>query len=119
MRHSKTSFAVRQAALETLEARRLLSFAAPVSYAVGTNPQGVATADFNGDGRSDVVTANAGSSNVSVRLSNSDGSLQPAQAIATGINPQSVTVGDVNNDGKIDIITANGGGYANGGNLSV
>src|SRR5205814_1794108 len=46
--------------LESLEERALLSFAAPVSYNVGTQPDpfvpnaapiNVATADFNGDGK--------------------------------------------------------------------
>src|SRR5437016_14442198 len=36
--------------LEVLEDRTLPSFAAPVGYATGTSPQGVVTADFNGDG---------------------------------------------------------------------
>ena len=80
----------------------------------------MATADFNGDGRSDVVTANAGSSNVSVLLEQLQRhACSRRRHIATGIDPRSVAVGDVNNDGKLDIVTANGGGYASGGNLSV
>jgi hypothetical protein len=35
-------------------------FANKVDYTVGTNPQSVAVADFNGDGKLDVVTANFG-----------------------------------------------------------
>jgi FG-GAP-like repeat len=43
--------------------------AAPGSpFAVGANPVSVAVADVNGDGRPDIVTANQGSSNVSVLL---------------------------------------------------
>jgi FG-GAP-like repeat len=43
--------------------------AAPGSpFAVGANPASVAVADVNGDGRPDIVTANQGSSNVSVLL---------------------------------------------------
>src|SRR4029450_1333798 len=110
MRPNKQHPAVQRAVLETLERRRVLSLAAPVSYTVGTNPMAVATADFNGDGRSDVVTANATGNNVSVLLSNADGTLQAAQQFATGNNPRSVAIGDVNNDGNRDIVTANGGG---------
>src|SRR5687767_10226127 len=109
MRANKKRLAVQRAVLETLEWRRLLSLAAPVSYDVGTNPQAVATEDLNGDGRSDVVTANAGNSTVSVLLGTANGTLQPAQNIATGAGPRSVAVGDVNNDGKHDVITANSG----------
>jgi hypothetical protein len=100
--------------IEMLESRRLLSMAAPVGYTVGATPVAVATGDLNGDGRSDVVTANPGGNDVSVLLSNADGALQAAQQFPTGTGPSSVAVGDVNNDGKRDIVTANGGG-----NLSV
>ena len=34
------------------------TFAAQTTYAVGSSPYGVATADFNGDGKADIVAAN-------------------------------------------------------------
>jgi hypothetical protein len=110
---------IHRAVIETLESRRLLSLAAPSSYDVGTNPVAVATGDLNGDGRSDVVTANAGGigGDVSVLLSNADGTLQPAQHVAAGASPRSVAVGDFNNDGKRDIVTTSPGG--GGGTVSV
>jgi FG-GAP-like repeat len=40
----------------------------PTSYTMGTNPRSVALADFNGDGAPDLVSANNGSANVSVRI---------------------------------------------------
>src|SRR5688572_17396103 len=113
MRRKNRRVSIDRAVLETLEGRQFLSLAAPVSYNVGSQPQAVATGDFNGDGRADVVTANANST-VAVRLSNANGTLQAPQSFATGLGPQSVAVGDVNNDGKLDVVTANGGG-----NLSV
>src|SRR3954465_6031040 len=100
----KTPRMLPRAVIETLESRRLLSFAAPLSYAAGTNPVAVATGDVNGDGRSDVVTANPTTNNVSVLLSNANGTLQAAQQFATGTGPRSVAIGDVNNDGKQDIV---------------
>jgi len=45
----------------------MLSFAAPVTYPAGISPLAVATADFNGDGRSDVVAAYSNNA-ISVRL---------------------------------------------------
>ncbi|MEA3212589.1 MAG: large repetitive protein [Chthoniobacter sp.] len=45
------------------------SFAPSSTFGVGSMPRNAAIADFNGDGRPDLVTANRGSSNVSVLLS--------------------------------------------------
>src|SRR5262249_38125174 len=69
--------------LEALEDRTLPSFFAPVSYAAGTNPEAVATGDFNGDGRPDLAVANYVTDNVSVLLGNPDGTFQPALNSAT------------------------------------
>jgi hypothetical protein len=79
--------------------------AAPVT--VGTNPRSVAVADFNEDGKADFATANYGSNDVSILLSNGDGTFQTAVSYGVGANPYSVAVGDFNGDGKIDIVTAN------------
>src|SRR5438445_5297576 len=93
--------------LETLEERTLPSFYAAVSYAAGTNPQAVVTADFNRDGRLDLATANVGDNTVTVLLGNANGTFQPAQNSVTGANPRSVAVGDFNGDGKLDLATSN------------
>ena len=42
------------------------SFAAHVDYTVGTNPNGVVVGDLDGDGLPEIVTANAGSNNISI-----------------------------------------------------
>ena len=83
------------------------SFLAPVNYSVGTGPQAVVTADLNGDGHLDLITANAGSNNISVLLGNANGTFGAAQTYATGAGPAAVAVGDFNGDGKLDIVTAN------------
>src|SRR5262249_2645874 len=71
---------------------------------VGTNPVAVATADFNGDGIPDLVTANLNSQNVSVLLGNGDGSFRPAVNYGSlSIFPMSVAVGDFNGDGTPDL----------------
>jgi hypothetical protein len=44
------------------------TFAAQQTFAVGTGPQGVAAADFNGDGRPDLAVANSGAASASVLL---------------------------------------------------
>jgi hypothetical protein len=95
--------------LEALEDRTVPSFMAPVTYSVGASPQAVVAADLNGDGHLDLVTANAGSNNISVQIGNSGGTFQAAQPYAAGVGPVAVAVGDVNGDGKLDIVTANEG----------
>lgn len=93
-----------------LEDRSLPSFLAPVSYAVDNGP--AAVGDFTGDGKLDLVTANAysysmRSGSLSVLLGNGDGAFQPARNFATGpCNDTfpSVAVGDFTDNGKLDIV---------------
>jgi hypothetical protein len=93
--------------LERLEDRTVPGFLGPVNYAVGSNPLAVATGDFNGDGRADLVTANSDKGSVSVLSGNGDGTFQAARTFRAGVAPFSVVVGDLNGDGKMDIVTAN------------
>ena len=67
----------------------------------------MAIGDVNGDGKPDIVVANAGSNTVSVLLGNGNGTFQAQQTFATGIHPMSVVVGDLTGDGKPDIVVAN------------
>jgi hypothetical protein len=82
-------------------------FSGPRDYVVGAYPESVVVADFNGDGRPDVATANQVSNNISVLLQNSDGTFQPAVNYATGNGPMWLQVGDVNSDGKPDLLVVN------------
>ena len=84
-------------------------FSAPTTIPIGGKfPNSVAVADFNGDGKKDIVTANQNSNDVSVLLGNGDGSFQqPARRFAAGDSPYTVAVGDFNGDGKQDIAVAN------------
>ena len=100
--------------LEPLETRCLLSFSPAASYPVGSSPQAIATADFNGDGKADIVTANTNSNTVSVLINNGDGTFGTTENLAVGVAPVSVAVGDFNDDGKLDIVTANQGAYYSG-----
>jgi hypothetical protein len=45
--------------LEPLEARTLLSFAAPLNYDGGPDTSGLAIGDFNGDGVPDLIALNS------------------------------------------------------------
>jgi hypothetical protein len=99
--------ALRRAACETLEERRLFSFSPVVAYPVTGNPATVVTADLNGDGRLDIATANFNDSTVSVLLGNADGTFQAAVTSPTGVNPRTLAVGNFNADGRPDLVTAN------------
>jgi len=86
------------------------TFQAAVSYSVAS-PVSASTADFNGDGKADLVVANStspGSLNGSlmVFLGKGDGSFQPGVAYILGnvLGPLSVTIADLNGDGKMDLI---------------
>jgi Big-like domain-containing protein/VCBS repeat protein len=119
----------------TQDASPPLFLPAVVYYSGGNDVASVAVADLNGDGKPDIIVANAcgNSSNcnyrfgfdgtVAVLLGNGDGTVQPAASYASGgETPVSVAVADANGDGKPDIIVANkcaSGTNCNSGNGSV
>ncbi len=82
-------------------------FNAPRDYLVGASPQAVVVADFNGDGRPDIATANSTSNNISILLQNGDGTFQAAVNYPVGNRPLSLQIGDVNGDGKPDLLVVN------------
>ena len=84
-----------------------LNFFPTVNYAVGSAPMSVAVADFNGDGKQDLVTANQVANTVSVLLGNGSGGFGTKADFSTDKDPWSVAVGDFNGDGKQDLTTAN------------
>ena len=65
--------------------------------------------DFNGDGNSDLATANPTSNNVSILPGNGNGTFGAASYFDVGSNPYFVVVGDFNLDGKSDLAAANKG----------
>jgi hypothetical protein len=83
------------------------SFVPATNFTVGISPRSVTVGDFNGDGKSDLATANRTNDNVSVLLGTGTGSFGTATNFAVGSSPYSVTVGDFNGDGKSDLATAN------------
>lgn len=88
------------------------AYAMPTRFGVGTGPANFVVADVNGDGRPDLVVANANDHTVSVRLADPAraGFFLPATVLATpGRTPLDVAVGDLNGDGRMDIVVAASG----------
>ena len=97
-------------------------FAAPVSASIGADaePHAIAIADLTGDGKLDIVTANAaldGSpfpppelpGTVSILVNDGSGSFAPAVQLSTGDGEgraESVALGDVTGDGNTDIVVS-------------
>ena len=81
------------------------TFVGSSSFATGSEPYTVVAADFNGDGKTDIVTANYSSNNVSVFLNNGDGTFAGGVNYNVGRAPRTVISVDVNGDNKADLIT--------------
>jgi len=83
------------------------TFAAPTFYGVGSDPDGLATTDLNGDGILDLVVTNSSSGSISTLLGTGAGSFSAAASTTVGTLPIDVTVADFNNDGKPDAAVTN------------
>jgi hypothetical protein len=89
------------------------TFVLPTRFGVGTGPANLVVADVNGDGRPDLVVANADDRTVSVRLADParPGFFLAATVLVTpGRTPLDVAVGDLNGDGRTDLVVAARGG---------
>lgn len=79
--------------------------------AVGLEPQGIVTADFNADGISDIATTNLFGPSVSILLGSGDGSFKLVQTIPTGTGsfPPALATGDFGGGhGNTDLAVSNG-----------
>ena len=72
--------------------------------------ESVALGDFNGDGKTDVATANGGNGGTSVYLGNGDGTFGIPAYYGTGA-PARVVAADFNGDGKADLVVAGTDGF--------
>ncbi len=84
-------------------------------FMVGKNPVSIASADINGDGKPDLITANKNDGNVSILMNTNGMEFSSPFYIQVGSDPVSVKAADLNNDGKPDLIVAN----QNSNNVSV
>jgi hypothetical protein len=89
------------------------SFAPNVQTAIdngfgpGPAPRGSASADFNSDGKPDVVTIlNFTQGNILLVTGDGDGTFTPGAELAGTSGTQGLDAGDVNGDGKADVVAA-------------
>ena len=88
-----------------------VSFEEPVLFDTGIRPQRIQVGDFNNDGKTDLVTANAGdpfvgSGDVSLLLGDGSGGFAAPESISMGKLPFDVAVADFNRDAKLDLAVA-------------
>jgi hypothetical protein len=76
------------------------TYAVPAAMTL-QNSLHVAVADFNGDGKPDIVAA--GDGYVTVFPNNGNGTFAAPQSYAVAASPTALAVGDFNGDGKLDI----------------
>jgi hypothetical protein len=74
-----------------------------------TGTDGVAVADFNGDGKKDMALANDTTSNVSILIGNGSGGFTAGAVPATNLDPYDIVAADFNGDGKMDLATNDNG----------
>lgn len=84
------------------------SFTTPVDFATGQGPVGITIADFTGDGKPDVATANFGGSSISILKHNgmsgaSAGFLAPV-TFGNGNQAEKIASADLNGDNMPDIV---------------
>jgi hypothetical protein len=84
------------------------TFSAPVEFATGQGPAGIVIADFTGDGKPDVVTANYGGSSISILRHNGligqqAGFLPPVTFNAIN-HAEKIAACDVSGDGILDVV---------------
>src|SRR5213595_2360775 len=71
----------------------------PHAYPTGRDPWSAAIGDLNGDGKSDLATANQEADTISMLLNKGNASFRSKRDYRTGQAPVSVAIGDLDGDG--------------------
>lgn len=76
-------------------------------FAVGNDPEALATGDLNGDGMPDLVSANRTGDNITVLINTGQAFFAEGVNYSTGDAPVSVAIADLDGDGDNDLAVAN------------
>ncbi len=76
------------------------------SYPVGKSPTSVATADFNQDGFTDLITTNIGNNSLSILFGNGDGTFKDQVQLQVCKEPRALALEDLNADSRLDLAVA-------------
>src|SRR6185437_12932656 len=79
------------------------AFTDQVRLPVGTEPSGIATGDFKGDGRIDIAISDAGSDDIRVLFATGARTYESTMSLPTGSQPWYVRTADLNGDGILDL----------------
>lgn len=82
------------------------TFKAKRTFLPALDPKDLAFGDLNGDGVTDLISAEPGSGNVRVFVGNGNGSFKVGVAYALGATPGDIAIGDFDGDGRQDVIVA-------------
>jgi len=83
-------------------------FKKPVQYLTNNQTYALRVADFNGDGKPDVIVQNQGCGCVQVFLGNGNGTLQSPISTLFGAGLYTIGVGDFDGDGRPDVAASAG-----------
>ena len=95
------------------------SFRSPQVLTTGSDSEGVAVADLDGDGAQDLVLTNRGDGDVSVFLGRGDGSFEPERRLDVGSGPSDLALGDLDDDGVLDLVAATTVSASSSGRVAV
>ncbi|MEQ8822094.1 MAG: VCBS repeat-containing protein [Sumerlaeia bacterium] len=118
----------RSKAVSPVAASLLAAVLAAAPADTGTTPQHSVAADFNGDGRADIATANFFDDTVAIHLQDGAGNFNLAQSIPVGLNtnpltdsdgPRFLALEDYNRDGAPDLTVLCSGNVAFGSRPSL
>jgi hypothetical protein len=99
------------------------TFSAPIEFPTGQGPAGIVIADFTGDGKPDLITANYGGSSISILrhngLSGGAAGFLPPVNFSTTNHAEKVAAADVNGDGILDVVVGGQVGTSLAASLAV